>query len=134
MKFVAEEDSNEDQIYAKVVSENGLVEIGIHPVMFGFRVRAGFAGSQTYDIDYCGGADQLQVETLYSMTVAILSQREEDRRAFAGMPGFSKVKPYFKDTEFSDWITSSAKQNYTHVSLPPLQAIRDKMLNQLFKK
>lgn len=132
MKFIEADDSSEDQMYSRVVSENNLVEVGIYPVMFGFRVRCGFVGSKSYFIDYCGGADQLQVETLYSMTIAILSQRDENREVFKGLPPCSNIKPYFNDVEFLEWIINESKPNYTHISLPPLSTIKEKQMKVLF--
>jgi len=40
-------------------SEDGRCEVGLSPVLFGVRVRAGDVGSMAVDIDYCAGADVL---------------------------------------------------------------------------
>lgn len=45
-------------MFQRIVSEDGTIEIGIHPVMFGFRVVGGYTKAQWYEIDWCGGADQ----------------------------------------------------------------------------
>lgn len=37
----------------RLVSENSVWEMGIYPVLFGFRVRVGQVGKAWYTFDYC---------------------------------------------------------------------------------
>ena len=68
--------------FHRLGSENGLVEMYVYPVMFGWRVRAGFVGSMSVELDWCAGDDWENVERPYSICHAILSNRLEDREAF----------------------------------------------------
>lgn len=106
MEFHSVEDDleNTGQFFRRQ-SENGLITIGVFKVIFGYRIRAGF----TKDLfgcyfDWCAGGDWSNVERLYSIALAILSQREENEDCFLGIPTVSKVKPFFNDTEFMKCI------------------------------
>ena len=100
MKFVKADDQEEKSMFQRIVSEDGTIEIGIHPVMFGFRVVGGYTKSQWYEIDWCGGSDQSQVELLYSIAKNIL----ENKGTFEGLPNCSRVKPFYNDREFVDCV------------------------------
>ena len=52
MKFIPAEDT--EDIYQRLVSEDGKIEMGIYPVIFGYRVRAGYVGSMICQLDWCG--------------------------------------------------------------------------------
>jgi len=93
-------DDLENQMLQRKVSANGLIEIGLYPVMFGVRVRAGFVGSHYSHLDWCAGASPEHIQSLYKIAVTILEARSEDRFCFNGIPGVSRVKPYFNDPEF----------------------------------
>lgn len=85
----------------RLISENKIVHMFVHRVMYGYRVRAGFvADDWGVILDWCGGGDWKNVERLYSLTKAILLKRPEDRSCFKGLPTFSKVKPFHLDEEF----------------------------------
>lgn len=93
----------------RLVSENQLVHMGIWKVMFGHRVRAGFVDDKCgVSLDWCGGANWKDVERLYSLAKAILEKRAEDRNCFAGLPGFSVVKPFVLDLDFVKVVSEAA--------------------------
>lgn len=94
-----------------MVGNNGIIHIGICRVMFGYRIRAGFISNQFshYEIDWCAGADIIQIRFLYSALLNILSQRDENRSIFNGIPMFSKIKPFFNDTDFVQWLSENIK-------------------------
>lgn len=83
----------------RMVSEDGAYEVGLYPVLFGVRIRAGRVNSPVCDIDYCAGADQLFQVMLLGTVVAILESlpngtpSSEIRRM---MPGFER-KPINQD-------------------------------------
>lgn len=52
----------------------GIIEIGLYPVLFGWRVRAGKIGSGFVHLDYCAG-DNATVIIVHALVLSILSQR-----------------------------------------------------------
>lgn len=100
MLFNEAEDDLHNKLFCRRVSSNVLIEIGVYRVLYGYRVRAGFVGALSCSLDWCAGANWSQVESLYTMCLAVLSSREEDRNCFDGIPPHSIVKPYFNDPEF----------------------------------
>lgn len=108
MKLEPAPDRPENLLFHRLVSETGLIEMGIHPVLFGYRVRAGFTDSPWgVELDWCGGADWQDVRRLYSIAAAILRSRPEDGKCFAGLPGHSQVKPFVRDQEFTNKIITA---------------------------
>ena len=115
MKFIEAE--NTDDLLQRIVSEDGKIEIGIYPVIFGYRVRGGYVGNMWCEIDWCGGADQSQLELLYSIAKNIL----EDKGTFSGLPTVSRIKPFFKDDEFVTHINAMTTKPLQIVKLKPLR-------------
>lgn len=66
-----EEETDEDLIYRR--SWNNMVEIALHPVLFGWRVRAGYEFRSYYQLDYCCGDQQAEIELIYSTVLTILT-------------------------------------------------------------
>lgn len=127
MKFIAAEDDNQNQLYQRIVSEDGKIEIAIHPVMFGYRVRAGYVGNTYVHIDWCGGSDHSAVEMLYSIAKNIL----ENTGSFKGIPSHSKIKPYYKDVDFMAEVMKFTTEPLEVVKLKPLEECRMKTLKDL---
>lgn len=71
MKFTRAEPT-ENYPKLRMVSEDGAYEVGLYPVMFGVRIRAGRSNSPVCDIDYCAGADPLFQVLLLAAVVDIL--------------------------------------------------------------
>jgi hypothetical protein len=110
------------ELMCRLVSENELIEIGIYPVMFGMRIRAGFVGTYTYEIDYCAGSDQMWVEALYSAIKCILENRPEERSCFNGFP-LQTVKPMINDPACFTKL-SSMNTILKHTKLPSISILR----------
>lgn len=72
MIFTAVESDPETGYIKTWASENNVWEIGIYPVMFGVRVRAGKVGCQGLDIDYCAGTDPVFLGQLLTTVMTIL--------------------------------------------------------------
>lgn len=121
------EDNTEAQLYQRLVSNDGTIEMGIYPVIFGYRVRAGYVDSMSFELDWCGGDDHSQVELLYSIAKNIL----EHKNSFNGIPTFSKIKPFYKDEEFVTQIKSLVTKPFEIVKLKPLILDRNKMMKKL---
>jgi hypothetical protein len=77
----------ENQMFRRKVSEDGKYEIGIYPVMFGFRVRAGKVGDGYCHIDYCCQTDLSLIGLVYSCVAAIMQEHiEAGKPVFANFP------------------------------------------------
>ncbi len=126
MKF-KQEDNDDLELFQRLVSEDGKIEMGIHPVIFGYRVRAGYVGDMVYQLDWCGGDDQEQLELLYSIMKNIL----ENKGGFVGVPVVSEIKPFFNDTKFVDLINSMVVKPLEIVRLKPLELDRRRLMNSL---
>jgi len=127
MKFLEAEDDNQNNLYQRLVSEDGKIEMGIFPVMFGYRIRAGFVGNGMYDLDWCGGDDQKQLELLYSIMKNIL----EARGNFRYIPPSSIIKPFFNDHDFVNRINELVSKPLQVVVLKPLHLDRQKLMASL---
>jgi len=117
------EDDISGHLFERLVSEDGKIEMGIHPVLFGYRVRAGYIGDMAYKFDWCGGDDQSQVEMLYSIAKNVL----EHKNGFEGIPPCSKIKPFFNDKEFVKEIESLVIKPLEIVKIQPLNSYGKEM-------
>lgn len=129
MKFIQTKDCVNHQLFQRLVSEDGKIEMGVYPVMFGFRVRAGYIGGMGFEMDWCGGADQGQVELLYSLAKNIL----ENKGHFKGIPERSNIKPFFNDQEFVNCVNALVTQPLEIIKLKPLHLDRAKLMKEVWK-
>jgi hypothetical protein len=120
-------DNIKENLFQRLVSDDGKIEMGIHPVMFGYRVRAGYVDRMIYEMDWCGGDDQAQLELLYSIAKNIL----ENKNSFEGVPPVSMIKPFYKDADFVKQIESLVTKPLEIVKLKPLNLDRNKMMKNL---
>lgn len=119
------DDDNVNKFYQRLVSSGGDIEMGIYPTIFGYRVRAGYVGSGIYELDWCGGDDQKQVELLYSIMKNIL----EHKGGFLGVPSASVIKPFYKDENFVNKINEMVTQPLEIKLLKPLILDRKKLMD-----
>lgn len=105
MKFNSKD--TDPHLFYRMESEDGKVEIGVYPTIYGFRVRAGIVGNGIYELDYCCGANITEIETVYSIVLSILSAREIPvglskielaSKAFENFP-IQEVKPMHNDPD-----------------------------------
>ena len=89
-----------EDLYERLVI-NDSIEMGIHPVIFGYRVRVGSVGSLCYDLDLCGGDNLEMIDLLYNGTRQIIEGqlREQGKINYSEFP-IQHTKPFFKDMEF----------------------------------
>lgn len=66
---------NEDMIFRQV-REN--IEIGVAPMIYGYRIRANILGEGSCWIDYCAGSDVKEVENIYSLVISIMNKRMDE--------------------------------------------------------
>lgn len=90
-------DDLENGMFRRKVSQDGKYEIGIHPVLFGFRIRAGEVGSQVCMLDYCCVRDLTLLELTYSCVLAVMQMRiAENKPVFNEFP--IPADKYYRDT------------------------------------
>lgn len=109
--------TDDDSLMHRLVSENGLIHMGIYRVIYGFRVRAGFVRSSGFCLDWCGGGNWDDVQRLYSICRAILLKRLEDRECFKDLIPYSQVKPFYNDFEFLEHLVEKSGE-FEMVKLP----------------
>lgn len=83
----------------RLVSAGGRWELGLWPVLFGVRVRAGVVGEMTCAVDYCAGANVPDMLTLLHVVRRILEGFGEDVPAYVverALP-VQDLKPVFRD-------------------------------------
>ena len=111
MKFKLTE-PNQNYPKARYESENGIWEVGLFPVLFGVRIRAGLRGAGWCTVDYCAGADY-QIQTLLlAMIITMLEQLPEDiaeHKISEALPRF-EIKPINNDPCWQE-LTELAQQN-----------------------
>lgn len=86
----------------RFVSEGGAWEVGLGPVMYGIRVRAGRVGDGYYAVDLCGGADQFFTAQLLASVTIVLEALPEHVTPGAVHDLFPTycVRPLHKDAAF----------------------------------
>lgn len=110
----------ENELYHMMLSENESIFMGVYRVAFGFRVRSGFYNKPWCELDWCAGSDWNNVQRLYSILFAILAQREESTDCFKNLPGHSRVKPFYNDLEFTQFVLKEAGSNLKMIDLNPI--------------
>lgn len=71
-------------------------EVGIHQVIYGFRVRGGWTGQRIYEFDWCCGANKI---IIFSAQLVLMNLIERGI-PLKEIPRYSEVKPWFNDPEF----------------------------------
>lgn len=127
---------NETYLFKRSVTEDGKYEVGIYPVMFGYRIRAGKVGQMYLNLDYCGGADPVMIRLIYNAVAQIIDDNIANGwDAFANFPK-QYTKPMIKDPEclaqlllLVPLVDLSAPVTVTEEEL---QGYRKKMWDDLF--
>lgn len=80
-------------------SENGVWEIGVHPVMFGKRIRAGRVDRPFCAIDLCAGGDEDVLKQLAVLVMYVLESFPEDvlEREVEDLMPWCRTKPINND-------------------------------------
>lgn len=82
---------------------NVSIEIFKFRVMFGYRLRAGYTGYMSSELDICCGAQPKAYEEIFTKVVAIMISNGPEN-VFKNIPIMSKIKPYYNDNQFLDTI------------------------------
>jgi hypothetical protein len=70
------ESSDDSNMFFRQIRNN--IEIGIAPMMYGYRIRTSIVGENTCWIDYCAGPDQKEAENIYSLVISIMNKRMDE--------------------------------------------------------
>jgi hypothetical protein len=84
---------------SRFVSENERWEVGLVPVLFGVRVRAGLVGSDWVNVDYCAGDNPTFALELLATILEIMTWLPEEitgGQVEAMMPAYHR-RPIDKD-------------------------------------
>ncbi len=85
--------NNNKYLKMRFFNKERKIEIGIYPVLYGWRVQAGIIDSGCYEIDYCCGNKKEFVEWLLAIVKFILEKYDYDWKIFP----IQYVKPIFND-------------------------------------
>lgn len=105
-KFVKIPD--EEQIlnkYAIMLSDGKIFEVGIHPVIFGYRVVGSFQGSNGFELNWCCGDNKL----ILHMTQKVVMNLIEQGTPIFDIPFASDIKPWPKDKDFIERVAKLVK-------------------------
>lgn len=115
----------DDDYPFKMVSntlENGKkVVIGVMPVIFSYRIVAGYEDVQDYRINYCSGNDPAMVKYLFNIILNILRYKKGD--PFQGWP-YQEIKPYFNDKKNFPKLLKMLPKDLVSIEIPDVKEIR----------
>lgn len=107
MRFTPAEPDDHYQ-FGHLISKGGRWEMGIYPVLFGYRVRAGLIGSMCCSVDYCAANQTDFLLQLFVTVLSILESLPEDvtpGELERMLPRF-RIKPINQDPDC--WVNLQA--------------------------
>lgn len=107
MIFSPAPDSPKTGLIYRLQSFGGRVEVGVYPVIFGWRVRAGYGGSDYCELDWCCGGNIISAFTMRDVLLRYLRKLKSSRDCFAGLPETSRIKPLFRDLDFLNKVAEA---------------------------
>lgn len=125
-KFVKAE--NADYLKNRYVCEN--IEIGVYPVLYGYRVQAGKINNGCYELDYCCGAEQKSVDLIFSIVKTILEKYDLNFKVFP----FQNIKPVFNDAVCFSKMLELASPELTVIETEDVKQIRKIVMANLFNE
>lgn len=126
--------SDENYIF-KMKYEN--IEIGICPVMYGYRIRAGKENCGWCDLDYCAGAEQSYVQLIFNLVINSLRKRINQVGVYRCFEEFliQKIKPMFNDVVcFDALLKMTSGIELEVIELPILHPLKLEWLRQIIKE
>lgn len=107
-KWIKIEDESEYAIVHrhKIILDDGRpFIIGIHPVLFGYRVVGYFEGDNGFELNWCCGDNKI---VLFATQKIIMNLLEQGTKLF-DIPFGSDIKPWTNDKEFIEKISKLVK-------------------------
>lgn len=135
MEFIKTE--NRDEFLYRETDDTGTYEIGICPVLYGFRVKGGKVNSVCYEINWCAGNEQEVIVGLFVCLKNIMKCRSVEQ-GFKGLLTHSDIKPFFKDAAFVEWLAHTVENTKptaeweTRASIPDLHAAKNDYLKTVW--
>jgi len=109
-------------------SADNEIYMGIYPVIYGYRVNAGYTGDIVYQFSICAGNDQKAAEEIFSIVLDLFRNRHT-KNPFRGIPHYQERRPYYYDENFvADLRREVDFENIEKVRLLPLALLRAMML------
>lgn len=118
-----------ENLVARLVDEEVGIEMGIYPVLYGMRVRAGFIGQPAVRVDWCCGANQLTLEWAYTAVRQVLEEKAGPD-VFNNIPLTSKIKPIYNDADFVLKVSQLFEWPVHVEPLSPISDLRRRYFNQ----
>ena len=103
------------------------IEVGIYPVLFGWRVHAGEIDSGCYELDYCCGNQQLNVDLILSIVITILQKNDANFKVFP----FQDFKPVFNDAKCFSKLIELAGADLQVVKADDIHQLRPIIMKNL---
>lgn len=116
------------------INELTTIEIGIYPMLYGYRVRVGLSGDMFYFVDYCCGDQLFWINTIYSLVLhklkVMISKMLNQFPNFGflhhevadylkkGFP-MAQIKPIYKDDNCLDNLKKDASIDMEIISIGP---------------
>ncbi len=124
----------EDAMFRMRITDCGRYEIGIHPVLYGFRIRAGVRESQWCDIDYCCRQDLSLLNLAYNCVQTIMQERAlKNESVFENFP--IPENKFYNDTlaisSLIKMMTECGPCEPVKITLEELQSYREEMFQNL---
>lgn len=122
-----EKTNNTEYLKSRYVCEN--VEIGVYPVLYGYRVQAGYINTGCYELDYCCGAEQKNVDLIFSIVKTILEKNDLNFKIFP----FQNIKPVFNDAKCFSKLLELSSPELEIIKTDNVQEIRRDVMSNLFR-
>lgn len=93
-------------------------------VLYGYRFTISYKDLPTYEINICCGAQDKPYDEIKEKVLTILLTNDADK-PFANLPAISKIKPYFNDIDFCNYIDdlfAKAKNNINKIEIQNLRS------------
>lgn len=101
--------------------DSGNIIIGVTPVLFGMRVRAGYENDSGVNLDYCAGADQDFLERLYFIIERALILTNGNFDSFPTQ----YVKPVILDKKCYSSLLQMIEGDFDEDQIPKMPSINE---------
>ena len=117
LKFINQENKESNLYHRKIInlSDGTTFEIGLHPVIYGWRIRGGYieegnTHAMYYDIDLCAGDKAEYIALIYYSTLNLILknlEREKGRQRISSFIPVFHIKPITNDPNFGSFLHQS---------------------------
>lgn len=124
-------DDIKNAMFFRHETEDGQWEVGIYPVIFGFRIRAGEVGSPTVRLDMCIADSWLNMRSIFPIVCKIIEER--GRVPDIHEWPHAKIRPVWKDDDFMAQLVLMSRdpESLDEYDIPNFRDIRESYLNSV---